>query len=160
MAFCSLICSGLRLSIGPFPAASAPSREDAMQAEPREPTSPRPCRRAARARMSHGNSSSCLFPPPLTSPSTPSRLSAFVVGFPAETNLLLSLPHPISSGGISVHGFLILSDLVGSQNRKFVLQMADVLKGKSGLILRESTGKTMTKEEAETDCENVTSGPN
>lgn len=50
-----------------------------------------------------------------------------------------------------MHSFLILSDLVGSLNRKFVLQMADVLKGKLALILRELTGKMMTKEEPETD---------
>lgn len=80
-----------RVLIGLFPAASALSHEDPTPAEPREAASPRPCRCTARARMSHGNSSSCLFPPPLTSPSTPSRSVCFCCWFSRRDNPPLSL---------------------------------------------------------------------
>lgn len=51
----------------------------------------------ARARMSHGNSSSCLFPMPLTSPSTPSRSVCFCCWFsrrdqPSSVSLTHYLP--------------------------------------------------------------------
>lgn len=86
-----------RVLIALFPAASALSHEDPTQAEPREAASPRPCRCTARARMSHGNSSSCLFPPPLTSPSTPSRSVCFCCWFsrrdqPSSVSLTRYLP--------------------------------------------------------------------